>query len=619
MHFVRKKYTPARWCASLTILAACAGSEPNGAPVTPDGPPPPKAITPEAGAFDAPASNDGGASDDVPSAPDPYADVPLSEETGRVFYQILVRSFWDGQSPADGTGDLRGIIAKLPYLQELGVDTLLLMPVFASTGDMGYIPLDLFELEGAYGKKSDLLALTQAAHAIGMRIVLDAPVNHVGDGSAWFKRARGRDCQTNPGVAPECKYFYFSQNPGQSSVFSTWHKPWDWDRTTWQSVWQKPGPFNPQQDRDEYYYGTFTGVMPDLAFWDFDKRDWNKPVVDEIHRFFRQWAELGVDGFRIDAARHLVEGEHSNEPGEKRNLELLRTFLKQLRTVRKGSSFVAEAWTNHDEIESFLPDATDMALDFPFMFAVREGLDAGDNQAEKLKSVLRRFESKQEVLPIGHRVVFAGNHDVPRLWTYYQGNLDKIRMAHFLALLAPQVPLLFYGEEVGMEGDVKRPKPPADLEEWVRTDRVFPWDGSANLGFPAPPTAPKPTNASQNNLAAMQKDPQSLLSYVKGLLALRKAFPMTRETKLHVSTSFFGAMTAYTLATPQGSSFKCRTVVVNMSGGGPWTVNIQHQGAECANATLTEARAENAQRAGTSGATVTYTVRGFAKVVLDGP
>jgi glycosidase len=185
--------------------------------------------------------------------------------------------------------------------------------------------------------------------------------------------------------------------------------------------------------------------------------------------------------------------------------------------------------------------------------------------------------------------------------------------------MAPQVPLLFYGEEVGMEGDVKRPKPPTDLEEWVHTDRVFPWDGTQNLGFPSPPTAPKPLNASQNNVAAMKDDPRSLLSYVKEVLALRKTFPITSETKLHVSTSFFGAMTAYTLATPQGGSFKCRTVVVNMSGGGPWTVNVQHQGAECASFGVNEVRAENASRVGASGATASYKVQRFAKVVVDSP
>ena len=250
-----------------------------------------------------------------------------------------------------------------------------------------------------------------------------------------------------------------------------------------------------------------------LAFWDFTRNAWNQPVVAELERFFGRWTALGVDGFRIDAARHFVEGATSNRPGEPRNLELLRNFLRQARTTKKGISFVAEAWTDTAEIETYLPDATDMVLAFPFMHAVREGLDWNDNHANMLRDILRHYAEKQAQIHPGARVVFSGNHDVPRLYTQFAGNFEKIRMAHFLTLLAPQVPLLFYGEEVAMEGKVKRPGPePADpsseteeerrrrLEEYVRTDRAFPWDGSDTAGFPSTPAVMLPENRREFNL-----------------------------------------------------------------------------------------------------------------------
>jgi alpha-amylase len=560
---------------------------------------------------------------------DPGATIPLSDEPARVVYQVLVRSFWDGSQAGDGSGDLSGLSTKLDYLVDLGVDALMLMPVFKNTGGMGYIPVDLFDIDSAYGTKDDLAALIAAAHARNIRVILDAPVNHIGDSSTWFQRARQKDCEGDSNASPYCRFFYFTKDAASTQPFANWHKPWDWDRTTSAQVFQKAWGFDPHRDRNEAYYATFSPQMPDLAFWSFDANAWNTPVIDEMNRFFATWAGMGVDGFRIDAAKHLVEGPTTNAPpSTPKNLELLRGFLANVRNTRAGTSFIAEVYSGTEEIETYLPDATDMVLDFPYMYAIRDGLDWGGNNADPLRRVLQHYEWTQDRFPRGHRLVFAGNHDVPRLWTHFGGNLDKIRMAHFVALLAPESPSLFYGEEVGMEGTRKPANPqatPPILHDVIATDRAFPWDGdSPAVGFPGghTPAQLPPDNYRQNNLKAMKGDPHSLFSYVKNAIALRKSFPITPRTKLHVSTSIYGAMVGYTLVTPAdkaGDRTRCRTVVLNLSNGGPWSLPIEHQGSECGGAPAREAYSESSTKVGGTDQAPVHAVGPYGKVVVDSP
>lgn len=557
-------------------------------------------------------------------APVTSAETPLSEEPSRVVYQMLVRSFWDGWWAGDGKGDFQGVTAKLDYLADLGVDALLLMPVYPSTGGMGYVPTDLFDVDPAYGHREDFASMVAAAHARGIKVIVDTPLNHIGDSSAWFQRARQKDCATSggPSPSPACRYFYFSKSPTTTAPYASWHKPWDWDRTSANDVFHRAWGFDGSRDRDESYYATFSPQMPDLAYWDFEHDTWNEPLVAEIDRFFAQWGAMGVDGYRIDAAKHLVEGTGSNvPPSTSHNLELLRRLLGSARAARPGTSFIAEVYSGTEEIESYLPDATDLALDFPYMYAIRDGLAAWGDNAEPLRRLLQHYEATQDRLGRGHRLVFAGNHDVPRLWTTFGGRLDAIEMAHFLALLAPEPVSLFYGEEVGMEGAVVRAdlhaNPPI-LEDKVDTCRAFPWDGdSPAVGFPngAWPEMKAPDNYRQNNYRAMKDDPGSLLSYVKRIIALRKTFPLTKATRLTVSTSLYGAMTGYTLMTPDpsGGAPRCRTVIVNLSQGGPWSIPVAHAGAGCADRPVREAYVENASRAGDGS----YAVGRFGKIVLD--
>src|SRR5262249_14985472 len=146
---------------------------------------------------------------------------------------------------------------------------------------------------------------------------------------------------------------------------------------------------------------------------------------------------------------------------------------------------------------------------------------------------------------------------------------------------------------------------------------------SPSVGFPggATPVQQAPENYRENNLKAMRDDAHSLYSYVKRVVALRKSFPITTRTRLHVSTSLYGAMTGYTLITKNptyGEAARCRTIVVNMSGGGPWTLPIEHLG-ECAGQSTREAHVESATFAGGTLQAPLYSVGPYGKVVVDAP
>ncbi len=449
-----------------------------------------------------------------------------SATDGGLIYQVYVRAFEDGGEAPDGHGDFEGLRLRLDHLSSLGVDAIMLMPIFPSTGGMGYIPNDFFTTSSEYGSEESFSRLVRDAHSRGMKIYLDAPINHIGDYSNWFRRARQKDCELTPLVAPECGYFYFVSDPCSTFPFENWRKPWNWERSRCESVWSAPWGFNPEVDRAGQVYATFFGVMPDLRYWDYQNDSWNEPLVETMSDFFRKWTRLGVDGYRIDAAKHLVEGYESNaEAADPRNLELLEDFLSVAREVNPDVEFIGEIWSAYDVIDEYLPETLTSSLDFPFMESLREGAEEQDPNG--FANALRHVQnsSAQEGIPLSMRISFSGNHDVNRLHTFTLGDRNLQKMMHALTVLLPMRPLLLYGEEVEMEGRVKRPDPedPEDTEEYVRTDRLFPWDASGLFGINGDrvPVVDRAENRESFNLVLSEEDPESVLHFVRSLGALR--------------------------------------------------------------------------------------------------
>jgi glycosidase len=225
-----------------------------------------------------------------------------------------------------------------------------------------------------------------------------------------------------------------------------------------------------------------------------------------------------------------------------------------------------------------------MVLDFPFMEAVRASV--GGHYGERFKSVLAHFEARQDAVAPGERVVFAGNHDVSRLMTEWGDNAEMWRLAEFLALTTPHTPLIYYGEELGLHGKVKRPDSTSD-EEYVRTINAFPWAGDETAGFPGgqTPVTGLSDNARERNLEAARADAGSTFNMMKELLNLRRAFGVTPATRLAVRSDLYGHVIGWTMSRPRADGGrKCRSVMVNFDAANTYPIAPLHAGEGCGGA-----------------------------------
>jgi glycosidase len=398
-----------------------------------------------------------------------------------VMYQIFVRSFQD--SNGDGVGDLQGIIQRLDALRALpgasgkkalGVTGLWLTPVFRSPSYHGYDATDYRAIQPAYGTLSVFKKLIREAHKRGMRVILDLMVNHTSRKHPWFRRAvKART------PAHRNWYVWRDRDPG-------WRQPWGQGR-----VWHSIG--------ESYYYGLFWGGMPDLNFR-------HPPVRKAIHGIVRHWLKLGVDGFRLDAARYIF----ANGPGAKQyeqpeTFAFWRTFRTHAKRTSKSALLVGEIWAKSKQIQPYCQgDMFDLAFHFPLANAIRLSVSA--MEAAPLWKVLSRSYSR------GCWATFLSNHDQRRIFSQLAQNKPMMRNAAFLLLTLPGTPFLYYGEEIGMINGPQR----GDLAK--RTPMR--WGQTRFAGF----SPRRPWTALSNmktSVAAQRRDRGSLWHWYRRLIALR--------------------------------------------------------------------------------------------------
>jgi len=324
-----------------------------------------------------------------------------------VFYEVFVRSFADADG--DGTGDLRGLTARLDVLKALGVDALWLMPIHPSPSYHGYDVTDYRAIHPDFGTLADFDALVAAAHVRGIQIVLDYVMNH-----ASVEHPAFRD-------HPE-RFLWRDDDPG-------WRQPWG-DGPVWHPT--RPGA----SSKSAYYYGIFWSGMP----------DWNlaAPEVEAEHLAnLRFWRARGVEGFRIDAARHLFEsptGELSDQPAT-------HAFMRRMKENLPGALLVAEAWTHPETVATYRGEY-DLAFAFDtagaIKTALRDGLRADFVQAQARSEGAfpdRSFEA-----------TFLSNHDMERVMRTLRDDAPSMRAAAATLFALPGTPFIYYGEEIGMRG-----------------------------------------------------------------------------------------------------------------------------------------------------------------------
>jgi glycosidase len=424
---------------------------------------------------------------------------------GAVFYEIFVRSFAD--SDGDGIGDLKGLTGKLDYLKDLGVDALWLMPIFASPSYHGYDTIDYEKIEPGYGTGEDFDRLLAAAHQRGIKVILDLVVNHSSNQHPWFV-----DSASSPRSAHRNWYVWRADDPG-------WTQPFEPGRG---------GPTWHRNDKDgQYFYGIFVASMPDLNY--------SEPAVrQEMERIAVHWLAKGVDGFRLDATRHLF----ANGPGEQQNNQPeTHAYLKELaaavRKAKPQAVMVGENWVDTEELiapyfgstaQVAGGDELPMNFDFPLAKEIVDGVNAGE-----AAGIGARLEEVNETYPRGViDTPFLTNHDQTRLATQLGNDPAKKRLAAAILLTLPGAPFLYYGEELGLVNGAGAP------DQFKRTP--MPWDATPGAGFTA---AAKPwfdfaPGRETANVATETGDPTSLLSHYRRLIRLRHASPALMKGTLMV-------------------------------------------------------------------------------------
>ena len=411
------------------------------------------------------------------------APAPLS---GAV-YQVFVPSFYDADG--DGVGDLRGISEKIPYIQALGARGLWLTPVSPSPSYHGYDVTDYTGINPRLGTLADYRELAARCDGAGIRLLFDLVLNHSSSEHPWFRSAlqslTREPCGQAACAAPDlCRahnpyvnYYLFSQN-GQGH----------------------PAPGAPGWS----YYGHFGPHMPDFNLDDPGLR----ADIADIARF---WLSQGADGFRLDAVIHFYEENNA------KNAAFLAWFAGVVREERPDAFLVAEAWKDANTILALYRTGLDALFNFPFSGAdgaiakaLREADGAG--LARKAAEWQNRVAAAR---PGAADAPFLSNHDTGRSAGFLRMDPRRMKLAAAVYLLLPGVPFVYYGEELGMTGSGR--------DENKRLPML--WSLADPEGSCLPPEGADQAQRLKAAADTQEGDPDSLLGFYRGVLALRNRAP----------------------------------------------------------------------------------------------
>jgi alpha-glucosidase len=475
-----------------------------------------------------------------------------------VFYEIYPRSFAD--SNGDGIGDLRGISSKLDYLQELGVDAIWITPCFPSPQvDFGYDVSNYEDIDPMYGTLADYDKLVKEAHKRHIRVILDFVVNHTSDQHPWFLDSKSSRTSAHR------DWYIWRDGRGPDQPPNNWESlfggsAWKFDATT-----------------DQYYYHYFYPEQPDL--------NWRNPAVEsamfDVTRF---WYKRGTAGFRLDAVDILFEDEQLRDnafiPGtdkfgrpnmdEKYNRRLpeVHTELQRLRKVADeyDAVLIGETWTpDVNQLKAYYGEHSN-ELQLP--------MDLLLTSLPLSPPVLRDHVAVVDSAG-GWPTYVISNHDIIRSYTRYgdgvhNDDIAKMMAAFYLTLRG--TPIMYYGEEIGMENndpktkdEVKDPigKVNWPIEKGRDGERTpMQWTPGPNAGFTTgEPWLPVPASAATHNVQSEQADAPSILNFYKKLLRLRKNESALREGEyIALNTS-----DANVLAYLRRSSTETVLVALNMT------------------------------------------------------
>ncbi len=456
-----------------------------------------------------------------------------------VVYQIYPRSFQD--SNGDGIGDLPGIIKRLDYLEELGIDAVWLSPVCRSPqDDNGYDISDYQDIDPVFGSLDDMEELIREARKRNIRIMMDLVLNHSSDEHRWFQEAK--KSKDNP------YHDYYVWRDGEEGVFpndmgSVFGGPaWEW-----------------VPELGQYYFHQFSVKQPDL--------NWENPKVRrEIYDMILWWMDKGAGGFRLDVIDQIAK-----EPDRKitNNGPRLHEFIRELsrETFQKGDLItVGEAWgADIDRAKLYSnPDGSEFSMVFQFEHMMldqepgKEKWDSCPLPFVKLKQNLAKWQT--ELHGCGWNSLFWNNHDLPRIVSRWGNDKEyRTESAKMLATILHGMqgtPYIYQGEELGMTNvrfdhidqyqdieirNMYRERLAKGYEEKEIMESIYAkgrdnartpmqWDDTAHAGFTTgTPWMQVNPNYREINAEAARKDPDSIFHYYRKLICLRKENPIFAE------------------------------------------------------------------------------------------
>jgi maltose alpha-D-glucosyltransferase/alpha-amylase len=446
-----------------------------------------------------------------------------------IIYQVHVKSFFDSND--DGIGDFPGLISKLDYIADLGVDTIWLLPFYPSPRrDDGYDIAEYMAVHPDYGSIADFERLVAQAHARGIRVVTELVINHTSDQHSWFQRARNA-----PAGSPERDFYVWSDSDqdyaGTRIIFcDTENSNWTWDPVAGQYFWHR-----------------FYSHQPDL---NFD----NPAVLEAVLEVMRFWLDLGVDGLRLDAVPYLIERDGTSNENLPETHAILRRIRATLDAEYPDRMLLAEANMWPEDTQQYFGENADechMAFHFPLMPRMYMAIAREDRFP--ITDIMRQTP---EIPESCQWAIFLRNHDEltlemvtdserDYLWQTYAAdrrariNLGirrrlapllerdrrRIELMTSLLLSMPGTPVLYYGDEIGMGDNIH-----LGDRDGVRTPMQ--WSIDRNGGFsradPAalvlPPIMDPLYGFQAVNVEAQQRDQHSLLTWTRRILSVRKRY-----------------------------------------------------------------------------------------------
>jgi maltose alpha-D-glucosyltransferase / alpha-amylase len=483
-----------------------------------------------------------------------------------IIYQLHIKAFQD--SNGDGIGDFAGLMQRLDYVQDLGVNAIWLLPFYPSPlRDDGYDIADYRSINPSYGQMKDFKAFVNEAHRRGIRVITELVINHTSDQHPWFQRAR----MAKPGSAARDWYVWSDTDekwPETRIIFLDTEKSnWSWDPVA-----------------GAYYWHRFYAHQPDL---NYD----NPRVLKEMLKVMRMWLELGVDGLRLDAIPYLVERDGTNNENLPETHAVLKEIRAELDRHFPDRMLLAEANQWPEDTRPYFGEGDECHMGFHFPLMPRMYMALAQSDRHPITDIIRQTPEIPESCQWG---IFLRNHDEltlemvtseerDYLWQTYaadtrarinlgirrrlaplmQNDRRKIKLLNSLLLSMPGTPIIYYGDEIGMGDNYY-----LGDRDGVRTPMQ--WTGDRNAGFstakPQQLYLPTITDAVYGhqviNVEAQVEDPSSLLNWMRRMIHVRKQHPAFGRGTLTLLYPRNRKILAY-LREHEGRAYLC---VANLAG-----------------------------------------------------